>query len=286
MPFDEPFLGRQAVRAGLITDHQLRTRCRQLHRNVYIGRDTTVTASITARAAWLWAGAECVLCGISAAALLGTRWLEEGPPAEIIRRNRHHPPGIIVHSYELFPEDVCAVRGMRVTTAARTAFDIGRMMSAPRAIPILDALLGATRITHSDVLALADSRPGVRGVRRLRATLELTDGGAESPQETRVRLLLLAAGLPKPQTQIKFYDEYGEAYIRVDMGWPEWKVAVEYDGIQHWHDRRQRSWDIDRIAILESLGWVVIRVSAEMLSRPEIIVERVRRRLRATGCPV
>ena len=54
------------------------------------------------------------------------------------------------------------------------------------------------------------------------------------------------------------------------MGWREWKVAVEYDGVQHWEDRYQRSWDIERIALLEAAGWAVIRVSAEMLSRPRV----------------
>ncbi len=74
--------------------------------------------------------------------------------------------------------------------------------------------------------------------------------------------------------------------IRVDMGWREWKVAVEYDGIQHWTDGRQRAWDIDRIAILESMGWVVIRVSADMLRRPDVIIARVTAKLRAAGCPL
>lgn len=128
------------------------------------------------------------------------------------------------------------------------------------------------------------TRTPVRGVRRLRAALRLADGGAESPRETRLRLLLIGAGLPTPETQIEFFDDYGDVVIRVDMGWRTWKVAVEYDGVQHWTDSRQRSWDIDRIAILDSLGWVVIRVSADMLRRPEVIVQRVTDKLRAAGC--
>ena len=67
-----------------------------------------------------------------------------------------------------------------------------------------------------------------------------------------MRLLLVGAGLPKPETQIEFRD----LRIRVDMGWREWKVAVEYDGIQHWENRYQRSWDIERIALLEAAGWI------------------------------
>ena len=57
-------------------------------------------------------------------------------------------------------------------------------------------------------------------------------------------------------------------------------------GVQHWSDARQRSWDIERIALLEASGWTVIRVSAEMLRRPQAIIRRVVTELRAAGCPI
>ena len=99
-------------------------------------------------------------------------------------------------------------------------------------------------------------------------------------------MVLIRADLPKPETQIEFRDRHGRVRVRVDMGWREWKVAVEYDGARHWTDKQQRSWDIDRIAMLEASGWVVVRVSAGMLGRPTVIVERVRRKLHEAGCPV
>ncbi len=269
-----------------MTTYQLRTRYRAVYRNVYVPNDATLTAASRARAAWLWAGGDAVLAGISAAAVLGTKWLDGGEPAELIRSDRHCPAGVVVRSWHLSPDELCFIGGMRATTPARTAFDVGRMLPQNRAVPIMDALMKATNVKPADVLMVADARPGCRGVQRLRAAVELADQGAESPQESRVRLLLVKAGLPKPETQIEFRDRYGAVYIRVDMGWRQWKVAVEYDGVQHWTDRRQRSWDIDRIAMLEAMGWVVVRVSAEMLSRPHVIVERVKARLRAAGCPI
>ena len=282
----EPFRGRHAVRNGTLTNYRLRTRYRALYRDVYVANDLIVTAAIRARAAWLWADGHCVLSGVSAAAVLGTKWLDGGQPAELIRSDRHSPPGILVRSYGLTPDDVCIVRGMRVTAPVRTGFDIGRTHAQDRAVPIIDALMAATGLKPADLIALADARPRLRGVRNLRATAALCDGGAESPQESRVRLMLVKAGIPAPETQVEFLDEYGHPFIRVDMGWREWMVAVEYDGVQHWSDRRQRSWDIDRIAILEAMGWAVIRISAEMLSRPEVVIERVRTKLRAAGCPI
>lgn len=58
------------------------------------------------------------------------------------------------------------------------------------------------------------------------------DGGAQSPYETRTRLVLLAAGLPRPDTQLVVRDR-GRFVARLDMGWAAWKVAVEFDGAQH-----------------------------------------------------
>lgn len=283
---DEPFLGRQAVRAGTLTAHRLKTRYRAVYRNVYLRNDIPLTADRRARAAWLWAGGSAVVVGVSAAALLGTKWLDGTVPAQLVRGDRHCPPGIAVHNWELCAGEIHMLQGMPVTTAARTAFDIGRTLPLEPAVPILDALMNATNVKPADIASLADRKSGTRGVRRLRAALERSDGGAESPQESRVRTLLVDAGLPKPQTQLEFHDHYGHAYIRVDMGWREWRVAVEYDGVQHWTDRRQRSWDIDRLATLEAMGWAVIRVSAEMLSRPRVIVERVRAKLLQSGCPL
>lgn len=276
----------QAIRDGLITDHRLRTRYRAVYRNVYLANDVPLTADLRARAAWLWAGGDATLVGISAAAVLGTRWLDDDAPAELVRRDRHAPSGMEIRSWSIAEDEVRLVDGMRVTSPARTAFDLGRLLPQRQAVPILDALLGKTATKSVDVMAIANSWPGSRGVRRLRSVLDLVDGGAESPQESRVRMLLQLAGLPKPETQIEFFDQYGYVRIRVDMGWREWKVAVEYDGIQHWSDRRQRSWDIDRVAILDAMGWAVVRVSAEMLSRPHVIISRVSEKLRAAGCPI
>ncbi len=93
------------------------------------------------------------------------------------------------------PEKYSFVTGFGITTPERTAFDLGRSMSVNRSIPILDALSHATNFKVADVVSLAVARPGSRGIRRLQSVLKRVDGGAESPQESRVRLLLVAAGL-------------------------------------------------------------------------------------------
>lgn len=263
-----------------LSRQDVRLRYRRLYRDAYLHNDVELTAAIRARAAWLSTGA--TLAGISAAAVLGTRWLDGEAPAEIIRNDKHSQPGMVAHGYRVLDDEIDVIASLPVTTPARTAFDIGRKRPTREAVPILDALLAATGITGADVLAVADRWPGVRGVRVLRSIVPLVDAGAESPQESRLRLILIRGGLPRPECQIQF----PELRIRVDMGWREWKVAVEYDGVQHWTDAAQRAWDIDRIALLEAAGWTVVRVSAAMMARPDVIVERVRTKLRASGCPI
>lgn len=281
-----PFLGQDAVRRGVVTARRLEKDYRAVYRNVYLHKSASITALTRAHAAWLWSGGGAVLVGLSAAAVHGTRWIDPDDPAEISRPDRHTASGIICHTYALRSTECCSVNGLRLTTPARTAFDIGRTRPPEQAAVHLDALVRVSGLKAADVLELADLRPGLRGVRRLRDVMRLIDGGAESPQETRLRLVLINAGLPLPETQIEFRDRFGDVRVRVDMGWRQWKVAVEYDGVQHWTDRRQRSWDIDRIAMLEASGWVVIRVSAEMLTRPDVVIRRVRDNLCAAGCPI
>ncbi|MDA2891673.1 DUF559 domain-containing protein [Mycolicibacterium sp. BiH015] len=273
----EPFIGSAAVRHGELTRRGLARHYRAIFRDVYLANDIELTAAIKAEAAWLATGA--VLGGLSAAAVYGTKWLNPAVPAEIVRADRHAPAGIITHSWRLAAGETCLVAGVNATTPARTAFDIGRSRSPALAIPVIDALMNATRVSTAQIAAVAAAHPGTRGVRCIPALLELVDGGAESPQETRVRLILVRGGLPRPETQIVFRD----LRIRVDMGWRTWKVAVEYDGIQHWNERKQRAWDIERMALLEAAGWAVIRVSSDMLHRPEVIVERVRAKLIERG---
>jgi hypothetical protein len=115
----------------------------------------------------------------------------------------------------------------------------------------------------------------VRGIRQLQQVLPLVDGGAESPEETRTRLVLIDGGLPRPETQIRDCDNYGDFVGRIDMGYRELLVGVEYDGPQHWTDPGVRAADIEEQVKLAAMGWVIIRVSSDLLRfRPAAIVGR------------
>lgn len=275
-----PFLGTEALAAGQVSRRALARDFTALYRNVYLPAEHQLTACDRAYGAWLWANRSATLVGLSAAATLGSKWIDADLPAELNRKNGKPVEGILIQRDELADEEVCRIRGLACTTPARTAYDLGRREGLITAIIRLDALAHATRVTPAQVEAVASTHPGTRGSRQLRNALDLMDAGGHSPQETRTRLVLIDAGVPRPATQFRVYDETGRFVARVDLAWVGAKVAVEYDGIQHWDDPEQRELDIDRIAELERLGWRVIRVSARMLRlRPAVIVERVVRAL-------
>jgi hypothetical protein len=281
----EPFLGTEALAAGTFTRRTLASRNQMIHRNVYQENGHELTATTRAMAAWLWSGREATVAGLSAAALHGSKWIDATLPAELIRPAPSDVDGIVIHRDRLEEDEVCFIRGMPVTTPARTAYDIGRRESSvTKAVVRLDALANAAGLKASDVSAMFERHPGARGIVQLCKAVDLMDGGAESPQETRTRLLLMAAGFPRPLTQVLVCDEFGYFIGRVDMGWAEWKVGVEYDGPQHFATPADHARTIERIADLEAQRWIVIRVTRDILRyRPGVFLARVRDAMRVAG---
>jgi very-short-patch-repair endonuclease len=278
---EEVIVGSEALAAGTLTRQSLRTKYIRLHQNVYAPIGLDLDATERARAAWLWSRRKAMLVGSSAAAMHGTRWLPSDAPAELARARQPAPPGILIHRGDIADDEMCLVQSIYCTTPARTAYDIGRRVPRDASVILIDALLNATRCTVADVSRIADRYPGARGIRRLRTTLELVDGGAESPQETRLRLLLVRSHLPRPVTQIH------AGQRRIDMGWPAWKVGVEYDGAEHWTDPDRYAEDIERLEFLAAQGWLIVRVSGRQLRyQPETVVRRVCEALIRRGSPL
>lgn len=270
----DPFLGSEALTAGVLTPYELRSRYVAVHKDVYMPRDAALTAMLRAKACWLRSRRRGILAGYSASALHGAKWIDPTLPAAIIDTNRHTVAGVQTWEERIDVDEIEILADMRVTTPARTALDLARRLPLGAAVAAVDALTQATELKMADIDLLVDRYSGRRGVRAARAALALVDGGAQSPKETWLRLLLMRAGFPRPQTQIVVRNEWGwrEAYL--DMGWEDIKVAVEYDGDQHRSDRRQYVKDIRRLEMLDQrYGWLVVRVVAE--DHPDDVIRRV-----------
>jgi hypothetical protein len=270
----EPFIGSEALARGSVTPYQLRSRYTAVHRDVYVRSMTSPTAGFRAKAAWLWSGRSAVVAGRSAAALHGARWVSDSAPAQLISQNRRPPRGIETWSDRYADDEITTVGGVVVTTPARTALDLACRYPVDSAVAAIDALARATRLDLADVHRLAQRYPGRRGIRSALTALGLVDPGAESPQETRVRLLLTRAGFPRPETQLAVYDR-GQLVGELDLGWRSVMVGVDYEGAHHRLSRRQLDKDIRRHETLTELGWIDVRVTAE--DTDATIVGRVRR---------
>lgn len=258
---DEPFIGSEAVASGALTRHALRRGFVALHQDVYIGRHTSISPVVRAKASWLRSHRRGILAGFSASALHGSRWIDPGRPATIIDTNRRPTRGIRAWADAIEDDEIGRIAGVRVTTPARTALDLACRYPEDVAVVAVDALARATGLKMSEVAPLLDRYRGRRGIRNARAVLDLVDPGAESPQETRVRLLLIRAGFPRPQTQIPVFNEYGALVAELDMGWEDIKLAVEYEGDHH-RTPRVFANDIRRCDDVSELGWINIRVTS------------------------
>ncbi|OBF44061.1 hypothetical protein A5787_14105 [Mycobacterium sp. 852002-50816_SCH5313054-b] len=270
----DPFRGSEALAAGTLRKHQLRSQFRAVFPDIYVRRDQQLTSRDLAVAAWLWSHRLGVIAGSTAAAWHGSKWVDEDLPVELVWSNVRPPRGLRTYDIKLHDGEVCVIAGIPVTTPERTAFDIGRRKAMGMAIAYLDALIRATGVEVDDVLQVADQHRGARGLRQLERALELVDPGSQSPKETWLRLLLIQAGLPRPTTQIPVMIAGSARVYYLDMGWEDPMVAVEYDGEQHRLDRLQFTKDIRRSEDLERLGWIVIRVTVS--DRPVGIIARVR----------
>lgn len=221
----------------------------------------------------MWSGRQGVVAGFAAAALHGSKWVDGLTVVDLIHENRHPQAGIRAHGDRIEDDEISVIGGISVTSAARTALDMGCWYSTTAAVAGIDALARATRIKAADVELLAERYSRRRGIVQARKAIALFDSGAQSPKESWLRIVLVQAGLPPPQTQIRITDELGDLIAYLDMGWEEMKVAVEYDGDHHRTDRRQYGWDIRRSEMLQRLGWIIVRVVAG--DRPAEIVRRV-----------
>jgi very-short-patch-repair endonuclease len=143
-----------------------------------------------------------------------------------------------------------------------------------QSVAAVDALAGQTRLDPAKLIKYATERRGWRGVRLVQEVADLTDAGAQSAPESRLRLTLIFGGLPRPVTQFVVRDRIGNFIARVDLAYPELRIAIEYDGEDHrdrWAD------DIVRQNRIIGAGWTLMRYAkGDLFGRPDAVVAQVR----------
>jgi hypothetical protein len=239
-----PFRGTEAVRAGLLTRHELFGPCwTRVLPDVHVRAGTPVDHELLARAAgvllpggvvsgtsaaWLW---DVDVDGPDGAARATT--VEVTVPPGPDRR----VPGLRLRRRRLDPAQVLRVPwlgGLAVTDPCWTALDLAADPGRGHieSVVVLDQFVAAGRATLHDLRALAAGWTG-RGCRVLGRAVADADGLAGSPPETRLRLGLHATDLPRPVAQYVLRTRERRRVKALDFAWPHLRFAVEYDGAVH-----------------------------------------------------
>jgi very-short-patch-repair endonuclease len=269
-----PFRGDAAVAAGMITRSQLRgSAWRRLYPCVYVAAGLPVTPSMRIRAAAMWLPTDAVISGRSAAQAWGADLADGDDPVEVTCPRRIRPvSGVAVRRSPVADDEVVNRHGIALTTPLHTAWEIARTLAAIDAIGWIDALARRQRLSVAELQREAARHAGEMGSRRASSTLARADPRAESPPESRLRLAFQEAGFAVPVPQFTVFVG-GYFVARVDLAWPQWRLAVEYDG--QWHaDRHQLHRDRSRLRELNAAGWYVYPVTREdMYDMPRLIAQ-------------
>ncbi|WP_431957129.1 hypothetical protein [Nocardia lijiangensis] len=232
---------------------------------------------------------EAVVSHVSASVAHGlTHW---NVPFSQVHLTRNRSTGgrtarrVVMHSTRTEPDEVVRVGGLRVTSAARTVVDLARTVPFEQAVVVGDSALRlgkTTRAELSDQLARASGRPGAPAARRV---VDFLDGRSESAGESRSRVAMDVAGLPRPEPQATFESPTGRFIGRVDFLFPALGVIGEFDGLLKYGAALRGTRTPEKVVITEkaredelrALGWLVVRWTWSELDTPETWLNRLTR---------
>lgn len=223
----EPFTPSMAARAGLgrssldrlVRDGQVV----RLVRGVYVDAAVDLTPMTRARALALVLSRRHLVVDRTAAWVHGGPALrtEAGTPIPLdLYGGRNYPGGTV----PVGPDEVRLLGGVRCTTPLRTALDVARHLAPERALPLLDGLIRAEALTHTDLLAGAAAAGDLPGIGQARELAAIADGRAASISESVLRMHWLGAQLPTPAPG------WTVAGVRVALALPVHRFGVVLSG--------------------------------------------------------
>lgn len=265
------FTREQALAAGTPAEIRSLLRRRSWRRTpwagIYVDGDSPDDLPTLIRAASLWLGGDLVACHSTAAMLWGIdlRAVDVaaaqplhflGPPSLDNRLLR----GLQVHPSSLGTDDAVKHHGVWCTPPARTACDVARLGAPIDVLATLDAALRSGICDRDELITAATRQRGLRGVRRVGELIGRADGRAQSPMESRMRWRFLDAGLPAPDLQVEIRS--ARRCHRLDVGWREYRLGAEFDGLEAHMTRRQLEADRDRHNWLTEHDWRLLHFTA------------------------
>ena len=182
--------------------------------------------------------------------------------------------GASVRRAALSSEEIVLRRGLPTTSELRTVVDLAARTPLTEGVVAADMFLHAGRVSVADLRAYVAEHPGAKGIARLRRAVELAEPRAESAMETRLRMLLVLAGLPRPEVQVSLHDDRGSFLGRPDLLYRVQGLAIEFDGGNH-RDRMVE--DNRRQNGLIGAGFRLLRfTAADVYRSPHAVAMQVR----------
>lgn len=284
-PHGEPFTRAIALQRGVTPRQLAGPRFQRVFRGVYIPAGAPVSDLVLAKAALLLHPPGARISHHTAAQLYG---LPVPQTADVhvsvpVAGNRRATAGV---RSRLCPGSTIIHRGMPVSSPVQLFTELAGLLSLVDLVVLGDALLTRQHMADDRFRDLVASSNGRSRAAAARAAT-LVRGGVDSPMESRLRLLLVLAGLPGPVVNHTLRTEDGHPFMRFDVAYPAQRVIVEYDGRQHAHDATQWLHDITRREWLDEQDWRLVIVTAEGIYRePEATLRRVTETLRRRGLVV
>lgn len=261
--------------AGLDRSHVRGSRWRRISHGIYVWNGLPPDPMLELRAALLRLPEGSAFSGLTSAWLHGV----DVPPCPIevtipLDAGVSARAGLKIRRCALTAEDVVSVRGVLATSMPRTIADISGQLTITEAVVVTDAALHSQLIRLEELHERIEANAGRPGVRSLKRVAAMAEPATESPMESRLRMLLVLGGLPKPVAQQSIYDDSRTFVGRPDLYYPDHRLGIEYDGAIH---RTSLAEDNRRQNLLLTVGVRLLRfTAADVLQRPDSVVSQVR----------
>ena len=274
---NEPFSRAEARAAGLGLKTLLSSRFQKIFYDCYVSSAVPLTTKLRAKAALRISPPGSVLSHYTAGRIWGgivpdTPDVHVTVPGKAGRTSRQ---GVKAHA-SIDGTAVTRFRNLPITTPEQTFLDLAASLNLVALVVLGDSLIKAGR---TSVAALRDAAMGWRGrgAKLARRAARYVHDGVDSAMETRLRMLLILAGLPVPEVNFILRHPDGSWWMRLDLCYPSLKLIIEYDGRHHAEDSEQWLHDLKRREALDRMGWRVIVVTRhDYYEAPEEVLRRVR----------
>jgi len=283
-----PFTRAQALNHG-ITDRELEgTAFQPLFRGVHLAAHVEVTPHLRAVGALLVYPPDAHASHATAARLyrLPIPAIPDGHVTVTRAQDRRRRDGI--RCYVAVGASVRTIDGVRVSTPEQTFLDLAGQLTLVDLVVVGDHMVRRGLVSRKRLSAFCAAATG-KGAAQARAAVAFVRERVDSPMETRLRMLIVLAGLPEPQVNLTFGDEDGLEFRRYDLCWPEVRLIVEYDGRHHIEREAQWESDLERRERIDDDRWRILVITSKgIYQTPGVTVAKIHRLLlerRMLGTP-